>query len=504
MPRITRVSPPELERELPGPQASTSVTRAPRRHSQSASQPPKAPAPTTATCGAPAAGAGGPGGSRLAAPGPAIAALCKAGDDVGAGALVLLQLDDALALGVLEQLRERAVAVVALVEGRLLALHGLLDHRAPEHVLVLAHQRLDRFDHQAERLRGLLAQAVELRALLRVAPDVLVIDELVAVVDQQVGRGVLDADTDDVLVVLLELGHQRREVAVAREDHEGVQVLLGVRQVHGIDDHLDVGAVLAGIELLRDVDELDRRLVERALVVDVALPVGIGLLYDDLALLEQPPEDQADVELADLRVAHAESDVLEIAEHRDLALLVLRPLAVGDGDDDLAARRIEIVGGDDVALAGAGSTPGELQRARRRGSGWELRRQLFLPDVVVVLFLGLLGPAGAGRRAAVLPPAAAAAARALLPHFRPALPVALLGVPLAVALGLELNRLGGRRLRRLERTGDRTRPPRLDASASGGLLPDIARALGRFRRLRGRGGGGGVGGAEGTRVDSRA
>src|SRR5579864_8890906 len=242
MPRMTRVSPPELARELPGPHASTSVTRAPRRQSQSASHPPKAPAPTTATCGSPAAGAG-PGAVRLrlSPSGPCIAALCKAGHDVGAGALVLFQLDDLLALGVLEQLRERAVAVVALVEGRLLALHGLLDHRAPEHVLVLADQRLDRLDHQAEGLGGLLVEAVELGPLLRVAPDVLVVDELVAVVDQQVGRVVLDADADDVLVVLLELRDQRREVAVAREDHESVQVLLGIGHVHGVDDHLDVG-----------------------------------------------------------------------------------------------------------------------------------------------------------------------------------------------------------------------------------------------------------------------
>src|SRR5262249_25198724 len=43
--------PPELARELPGPQASTSVTRAPRRRSISAVQPPNAPAPTTVTDG---------------------------------------------------------------------------------------------------------------------------------------------------------------------------------------------------------------------------------------------------------------------------------------------------------------------------------------------------------------------------------------------------------------------------------------------------------------------
>src|SRR5207248_292656 len=39
--------PPELERELPGPQASTSVTFAPACRRCSAVQPPNAPAPTT-------------------------------------------------------------------------------------------------------------------------------------------------------------------------------------------------------------------------------------------------------------------------------------------------------------------------------------------------------------------------------------------------------------------------------------------------------------------------
>src|SRR5579863_8035629 len=444
MPRITRVSPPELARELPGPQASSRVTRAPRRQSQSANQPPKAPAPTTATRGAPrpagvprpraAAGrdapalgrdapAAGldapPGGLRLAPPGSGIAALRKAGDDVGAGALVLLQLDDGLALGVLEQLGERAVAVVALVERALLALHALLNHRAPEHVLVLAHQRLHRLHHQAEGLRGLLAETVELRALRRVAPDVLVIDELVAVVDQQVGRGVLDADADDVLVVFLELRDQRREIAVAGKDHEGVEMLLGVGHVHGVDHHLDVGAVLARIELLRDVDELDRRFMERPLVVAVALPVGVGLLDDDLALLEQPLEDQTDVELADLRVADAQGDVLEITEHRDLALLLLLPLTVGDGDDDLAAHRVEVAGGDDVALAGAcgalaaarGAVDQGLRagRHRRRGRDRERRRRLLRLEVLVVV-VGRLGPAAGCRGAAVLAPAATAAA----------------------------------------------------------------------------------------------
>src|ERR1700746_1336351 len=48
---MMRVSPPELARELPGPQASTSVTCAPIRRRWRAVQPPKAPAPTTTTLG---------------------------------------------------------------------------------------------------------------------------------------------------------------------------------------------------------------------------------------------------------------------------------------------------------------------------------------------------------------------------------------------------------------------------------------------------------------------
>src|SRR5690349_7686737 len=46
---MTRVSPPELAREFPGPHASTRVTRAPRRRSMRAVHPPNAPAPTTTT-----------------------------------------------------------------------------------------------------------------------------------------------------------------------------------------------------------------------------------------------------------------------------------------------------------------------------------------------------------------------------------------------------------------------------------------------------------------------
>src|SRR3954447_13402163 len=48
---MTRVSPPDDDREFPGPQASIRVTRAPCSSRCRAVHPPKAPAPTTAMCG---------------------------------------------------------------------------------------------------------------------------------------------------------------------------------------------------------------------------------------------------------------------------------------------------------------------------------------------------------------------------------------------------------------------------------------------------------------------
>src|SRR5882724_2059852 len=52
----------------------------------------------------------------------------------------------------------------------------------------------------------------------------------------------------------------------------------------------------------------------------VAVPVAIGLLDDDAALREeQPLEHLLHVEAGVVRLAHAERDVLEIAEQRQIA-----------------------------------------------------------------------------------------------------------------------------------------------------------------------------------------
>src|SRR5262249_16183307 len=70
---------------------------------------------------------------------------------------------------------------------------------------------------------------------------------------------------------------------------------------------------------VRDLDQLERRLVHVFLEVFVAIPVAVRFLHDDAAFEQQPLEHFRDVEVRVLRVAHAERDVLEIAEYGHVA-----------------------------------------------------------------------------------------------------------------------------------------------------------------------------------------
>jgi hypothetical protein len=207
--------------------------------------------------------------------------------------------------------------VIVLVELGLLALEGVLDHGRVERIAVLALEGEDGVDDHLERV---LLELGDVRGDRRGgghrALEVLVVDELVAVVDEQEGRRVLHAEADDALAVLLQLGDQRREVAVAGQQGERVDVMLGMGHVDGVDAHADVGRILPGGRALGDFDELDGGLVERGLVVAVAGPVGVGALHEDLALLEEALEDLLDLELLP-RVLHAEGEVLEVDEDGD-------------------------------------------------------------------------------------------------------------------------------------------------------------------------------------------
>src|SRR3989338_6512451 len=66
---------------------------------------------------------------------------------------------------------------------------------------------------------------------------------------------------------------------------------------------------------MRDLDQLECRLVHYLLEVLVTLPVAVGLLDDDVPFEKQALQHLPNIELGILRVAHAQRDVLEIAEH---------------------------------------------------------------------------------------------------------------------------------------------------------------------------------------------
>src|SRR3546814_12642109 len=67
-------------------------------------------------------------------------------------------------------------------------------------------------------------------------------------------------------------------------------------EVEGIDDEADVGRVLAGLAQVRDLDELEGRLVHGRLEILVASPVAVGFLHHDVALQQQALAHPRDVE----------------------------------------------------------------------------------------------------------------------------------------------------------------------------------------------------------------
>ena len=91
---------------------------------------------------------------------------------------------------------------------------------------------------------------------------------------------------------------------------------LRVAQVERIDDHADVGGVLAGLTHVRDLDEFEGRLVQTALEVLVPVEVAVGFFDDDVTLEQQALEHLFDVEARVFGVARTESNVLEVEKHR--------------------------------------------------------------------------------------------------------------------------------------------------------------------------------------------
>ena len=287
---------------------------------------------------------GRPGAVRLAAPDRRRIARAVA-VHVRARLLFAADFQEAARLRFFQQVAERAKAIVGLIEIRLAALQGVFQGRGPDLAAVAAfgHQRLEGLDHHLDgarlaRVLLFLAAALLVGRAARgagapgVAPclggtlaftgQIVVEDELVAVGDEQVRGGLLDAHADDLLVVLAQLGHQRRKIGVAADDDEGVDVGLGVAEVQRVHDQADVSRVLAGLPHVRDFDQFEIGFVHGRLEFLVALPVAIGLLDDDAALEQQTLQHRPDVELLEFGVAHTQRHVLEVAEKRHADVFV--------------------------------------------------------------------------------------------------------------------------------------------------------------------------------------
>src|SRR5262249_47760425 len=100
---------------------------------------------------------------------------------------------------------------------------------------------------------------------------------------------------DDVLAQFFQFGDERGKIAVTGDDNEGVNVILRVGEVHGIDAQPNVGGVLADLSAAWDFDEFDGRFMKRSGVGAEPAPVGIGFLGDNLTLFDQAFKNALDI-----------------------------------------------------------------------------------------------------------------------------------------------------------------------------------------------------------------
>ena len=228
----------------------------------------------------------------------------------------------------LDEIEERRGAVVALGEGgvelqqRALEQAGLRrDLAVGEDLQRAAHHREGLRDRRARRRGGHRPAGLD-RGLPH-AGQVLVRDELVAVALQDHARERAAADDEHFLVALLELFDEREEVAVAADDHVGVDVRVRERHLERVEREVDVGAVLVAARRHVALDEANRMLCERAAVLAGTRPVGVGDLGDHLAAFLDGVEDDPDVELLAEGGFDADFDVVEVDENGDVQTILM-------------------------------------------------------------------------------------------------------------------------------------------------------------------------------------
>ena len=120
------------------------------------------------------------------------------------------------------------------------------------------------------------------------------------------------------LSVLFQLLDEGDEVAVAADDHVGVDVTVGEGHLERVEREVDVRPVLVTARREVALHQLGRMLGERSAVVPGAGPVAIGDLGHHVATLLERLEDHADVELHPQRALDPDLDVVEVDEYRNL------------------------------------------------------------------------------------------------------------------------------------------------------------------------------------------
>ena len=123
------------------------------------------------------------------------------------------------------------------------------------------------------------------------------------------------------LVVLLQLVDERDEVAVAADDGEGVDVIVGERHFERVEREVDVRAVLVAAGRGVALHHLDGVFGKLAGEVFHPSPVRVSDLGDDFAALLQRFEHDRDVKFALQSRLHSDFDIVEVDENRYLVLL---------------------------------------------------------------------------------------------------------------------------------------------------------------------------------------
>src|SRR5687767_6768418 len=157
----------------------------------------------------------------------------------------MLQRDETALFELLGKIAEGAGAVVALGERRVELEQGALEESELRRDFAIDQDfqgALDERQRQIERdsaaAATLLTEAAARPGMsggAAVTGDVLVGQELGAVLLHHLTGERAAADHEHLLVVLLQLLDQRDEVAVATDDDEGVDVVVGERHLEGVE-----------------------------------------------------------------------------------------------------------------------------------------------------------------------------------------------------------------------------------------------------------------------------